>query len=72
MWQYMGNDETAPDLVIVYTDGWAPAVDPDNRLPPETPVIWLVTKDHASQSLEGYGEIIVADPDHNDTWKYQK
>lgn len=72
MWQYMGNDETAPDLVIVYTDGWAPAVDPDNRLPPETPVIWLVTKHHASQSLEGYGEIIVADPDHNDTWKYQK
>lgn len=72
MWQYIGNDETAPDLVIVYTDGWAPAVHDEYRLPLETPVIWLVTKNHASQSLQGYGEIIVADPDHNDTWKYQK
>lgn len=70
MGKYMGNDETAPDLVIVYTDGYAPGVLPENRFPSDVPVIWLVTKQHAVESLKDYGEVIVCDPEQNETWKY--
>jgi predicted metal-dependent peptidase len=70
MGKYLGNDETAPDLVIVYTDGYAPGVLPENQFPTDVPVIWLVTKQHAVESLKDYGEVIVCDPEQNETWKY--
>lgn len=70
MGRYLGNDETAPDLVIVYTDGYAPGVLPENQFPTDVPVIWLVTAQHAAESIKGYGEIIVCDPEQNETWKY--
>lgn len=57
-----------PDLVVVYTDGYAPAVKEENRLPSDIPVIWLVTPNYHKASLEGYGEIIVCDPSHNDLY----
>lgn len=69
MKQYLGDDDKAPDLVVVYTDGYAPAVTMENRFPPEIPVIWLVTPAHSSTFAEGYGEIIVCDPDHNSRHK---
>ena len=65
MGQYFGNDETEPDLIIVYTDGYAPKVERQNRLPYETPLIWLLTKEHATSHIDGYGEAIVCDPMHN-------
>jgi predicted metal-dependent peptidase len=65
MQQYLSDDDKVPDLVVVYTDGYAPAVTVENRFPPEIPVIWLVTPEHSSAFAEGYGEIIVCDPDHN-------
>ncbi len=68
MGQYAGNDETAPDVVIVYTDGYAPAVAREKRLPDEVPVIWLLTPSGSARTLEGYGEVIVCDPAHNETW----
>jgi len=70
MGKYLGNDETAPDLVIVYTDGYAPGVHPDNRFPSDVPVIWLVTKQHAVDYIRGYGEIIVCDANQNAMWRY--
>lgn len=63
MAQYTADDETCPDLVIVYTDGWAPAVAPENRLAPEIPVIWLLTP-HGTPP-ENYGEVIVCDASQN-------
>lgn len=71
MGQYLNNDDKAPDLVVVYTDGYAPGVYPENQFPSDVPVIWLVTKQHAANSIGGYGEIIVCDPDQNEMWKYQ-
>ncbi len=71
MGQYVHDDSKAPDLVVVYTDGYAPAVDVKNRLPPEIPVVWLVTPHHSSHALEGYGEIIVCDPSHNERYNKQ-
>ena len=68
MGQYVQDDATAPDLVVVYTDGYAPAVSEKNRLPPEIPVIWLVTPQHSELFQEGYGEIIVCDPEHNERY----
>jgi predicted metal-dependent peptidase len=68
MGQYVHDDSKAPDLVVVYTDGYAPAVEDKNRLPPEIPVVWLVTPHHSSHALENYGEIIVCDPEHNDRY----
>lgn len=66
MQQYVGVDEKTPDIVIVYTDGYAPGVQPDSRLPPEIPVVWLVTPSHSAHlENEGYGEVIVCDPAHN-------
>ena len=64
--QYTNADNKAPDLVVVYTDGYAPPVSPENRLPPEIPVIWLVTPHHSTYFHEGYGEVIVCDPEHNE------
>lgn len=69
MGQYVQDDSKAPDLVVVYTDGYAPPVSPKNQLPPEIPVIWLVTPHHSERFQEGYGEIIVCDPEHNDRYK---
>lgn len=69
MKRYLSDDDKAPDLAVVYTDGCAPAVTVENRFPPEIPVIWLVTPQHSSSFAEGYGEIVVCDPDHNDRHK---
>lgn len=72
MGKYVGNDETAPDIVIVYTDGYAPGVAPQFRLPPEVPVIWLLTPRHSAEQLKNYGEVIVCDKSQNDMWQHQK
>lgn len=64
MKQYLDDSTKSPDLVIVYTDGFAPAIKEANRFPPEIPVIWLVTPQH-SEDFENYGEVIVCDPEHN-------
>ena len=69
MWQYAKEDDKAPDIVVVFTDGYAPAVTQDNRLPAEIPVIWLVTPKHSSHIAEGYGEIIVCNDAHNEHYK---
>lgn len=69
MQQYVKDDDKAPDIVVVYTDGYAPAVTLDNRLPAEIPIIWLVTPDHSEHFAEGYGEIIVCDDAHNERYK---
>lgn len=65
MKQYVEDSEKAPDLVVVYTDGFAPPVDIENRLPADIPVIWLVTPNHSKTFAEGYGEIIVCETEHN-------
>ena len=67
MAQYIRDDDTCPDLVIVYTDGYAPDIAPEYRLPPEIPVIWLVTPH--SRLPENYGEVIVCDPSQNELYK---
>jgi len=74
IWKYLGNGETEPDAVVVYTDGGAPAVKPEFQLPPEIPVIWCVTSDGAGEHLAqaGYGEVIVCDADQNRMWQHQK
>lgn len=69
--QYVQDDSKAPDLVVIYTDGYAPAIDAKNRLPPEIPVVWLVTPHHSHMFHEGYGEIIVCDPEHNERYNKQ-
>lgn len=68
MRQYAYDDSTRPDIVVVYTDGYASAVGVENRLPLDIPVIWLVTPQYSKGTLEGYGEIIVCDPSHNDLY----
>jgi len=67
--QYMKEEDKAPDIVVIYTDGYAPSVDRENRLPPEIPVLWLVTPHHSEDFHEDYGEIIVCDPSHNERYK---
>lgn len=69
MGQKIKDGDAPPDIVIVYTDGYAPAVAPKNRLPPEIPLIWLVTPQYSERFAENYGEIIVCDPAHNDKYK---
>jgi predicted metal-dependent peptidase len=69
MKQYTKDDSKAPDIVVVYTDGYAPAVSPSNHLPHEIPVLWLVTPQHSEHFHEGYGEILVCDPAHNERYK---
>lgn len=66
MRQYLDDSQKSPDLVVVYTDGYAPPVAVDNRLPADIPIIWLVTPGHSAAFAEGYGEIIVCDPEHNE------
>ena len=65
MAKYVKDDDTRPDIVVVYTDGYAPAVAIESRLPLEIPVIWLVTPNHAEGFNEGYGEVIVCEDAHN-------
>jgi predicted metal-dependent peptidase len=69
MKQYVGDDATRPDLVIVYTDGYAPPVSHANKLPNDIPVIWLVTPHYSQHFQQGYGEIIVCDNGHNEYYK---
>lgn len=69
MLQYLGSDETAPDIVIVYTDGYASPVLPENRFPYDIPVIWLLTPNHATEAIADYGECIICDPAHLDLRK---
>ena len=69
MGKYLQSDETAPDLVIVYTDGYAPAVSLENRFQADTPVLWLLSPYGSPQSLNGYGEVIECTPIHNNLWK---
>lgn len=69
MKQYLDDSAKSPDLVVVYTDGYAPPVAPDNRLPMDIPVIWLVTPQYSAEFTDGYGEIIVCDPEHNERRK---
>jgi predicted metal-dependent peptidase len=66
MAQYVRDDETCPDLVIVYTDGYAPEVAHHNKLPPDIPVIWLLTP--RGSPPENYGEVITCDPSHNNLY----
>lgn len=68
MKKYVDDSSLAPDLVIVYTDGYAPAVALENRLPSEIPLIWLMTPGYALDFNEGYGEILVCDPKHNEKY----
>lgn len=69
MRQYEQDAESRPDLAIVYTDGYAPPVSPGNRLSDETPVLWLVTPEHAQHFNDGYGTVIACDPAHNARYK---
>lgn len=69
MAQYIHDPNKSPDLVIVYTDGYAPPVKPENRLPPDVPILWLVTPEHCGRIAEDYGEIIICDPAHNERRK---
>lgn len=65
MQQYVLDEMQAPDLVVVYTDGYAPPVTAARRLPPEIPVLWLVTPHHCDRFTDGYGEVLVCDASHN-------
>lgn len=61
--QYYGDEATEPDIIVIHTDGYAPAPAHENRPPPHIPVIWLVTPQHAA-NFDGIGEVIVCDPAH--------
>lgn len=65
--QYYGDESTEPDIIIVHTDGYAPAPAEENWPPPHIPVIWLVTPQHAS-AFGGLGEVIVCDPKQRDLY----
>lgn len=67
--QYVHEEDTSPDIVIVYTDGYAPAVQREHQLPSHVPVLWLVTPSYGEHFNRGYGEIIVCDPEQNDRYK---
>jgi predicted metal-dependent peptidase len=69
MKQYTQDSDKSPDIVVVYTDGYAPAVNVKNRLPQEIPVLWLVTPHHQEGFNDDYGEVIVCDPTHNERYK---
>ncbi len=66
IWQnYMADNDQAPDLVVIYTDGGTfNDLSPELYLPPEVPVIWLMSPDGYATKLEAarYGEVIWADP----------
>jgi len=80
IWKYVDDADHRPDLVIIATDGYVGGVSDQARLPPEIPVIWLVTPDrygHGETSAaaglrkEGYGEVLVADPSHRHLYNGQ-
>jgi predicted metal-dependent peptidase len=73
MQQYLGNAETEPDIVIVFTDGGAPVIPPALHLPPEIPVIWCISPHGDGQHLDAanYGEVIMCDSNQNEMWKYR-
>lgn len=74
MQQYMRDDDKAPDMVIVYTDGYGETILPANRLPPEIPVLWLLTPHHGTGAISssGYGDIIIREPTHARLWREHK
>lgn len=72
MSQYVGDEDTAPDLVIVYTDGYAPGVTPEFQLPSDVPVIWLLTPTGTESSVGDYGEVIVRYPDQAEEYTKAK
>ncbi len=65
MGQFVEDDATAPDLVIVGTDGECSPLDPELYLPPEFPVLWLLTENNHywRRNIEesGYGEVLHID-----------
>jgi predicted metal-dependent peptidase len=65
MKRYVQDADKAPDIVIVYTDGYATAVSQEHQFSPEIPVLWLVTPTHSSDFNEGYGSVIVCETAHN-------
>jgi predicted metal-dependent peptidase len=69
MARYVNDDSSKPDIVVVYTDGYCPAISQKERLPSEIPVLWLVTPNHSSEMAKDYGELIVCDPAHNGLYK---
>ena len=72
--RYLGNHETEPDAVVIYTDGGAPAVSPEFQLPPEIPVIWCVTRDGSAEHLRNanYGNVIICGLTESREWKDQQ
>lgn len=70
MMQYVGNEETEPDIVIIQTDGICPAPQPQYWLPPEIPVIWLVSHGGTASYLQkgSYGEVIFCDPEQTQSY----
>jgi len=56
--ELLKSDE-APDVLVYATDGYAPAPDPDNRVP--IPVIWLITPGGTIPSPD-YGTHITMEP----------
>jgi predicted metal-dependent peptidase len=71
MGKYCLDDSSRPDIVVVYTDGYAPPVDSKYYLPQDIPVLWLVTPQHAKEMADHYpgSEVIVCDPSHNSLYK---
>jgi predicted metal-dependent peptidase len=69
MQKYCLDDGQRPDIVVVYTDGYAPPIEHKWHLPEDVPVIWLVTPQHSKEMAEQYGEIIVCDSSHNGLYK---
>lgn len=55
----MMHTDKAPDVLVYATDGYAPAPDPENRVP--IPVIWLITPDGTEPSPD-YGIHIRMEP----------
>lgn len=69
MRQYLLEEETRPNLVIIGTDGCCPTVPPSLRLPDDIPVIWLLTSPPDSSwwkgiEEDGYGKLLYVDPAH--------
>lgn len=69
--RYVYDESQRPDIYICYTDGYAPPIHEENRLPADIPVIWLVTPQHATEMANAYpgSEVLVCDPAHNSLYK---
>jgi predicted metal-dependent peptidase len=69
IWRHhMGDPNLQPDLVVIYTDGGTSrSLTHELRLPPDIPVIWLMSPDGHGRALEqeGYGEVIWAHRDQS-------